>query len=146
MREADLQRLLEKGLFFQWLIYPHLYPSFLSHTCSVFQIAPSANPYQHFLSYQSYLVSDPNSSLRQGDVVRIAHGWRTSQHIKHVVTEIVAPWGPPIEERPKILSEEERMEIRLKKRAAKLERRQQRREKGKVGEAEPEGKAREGGN
>ena len=37
------------------------------------------------------------------------------------------------------------MEIRMKKRAAKLERRQQRREKSKSGEAEPEGKVREGG-
>ena len=33
----------------------------------------------------------------------------------------------------------------MKKRAAKLERRQQRREKGKVHEAGPEGNAREGG-
>lgn len=77
--------------------------------------------------------------------MRIASGWRTSHRIKHVVTEIVAPWGPPIEERPKILSEEERMDIRMQKRAAKLDRRKQRREKGIVGEAEPEGKAREGG-
>ena len=57
----------------------------------------------------------------------------------------MAPWGPPIEERPKVLSEEERMDIRMKKRAAKLEKRKQRSTKGIVGEAEPKGKAREGG-
>lgn len=62
-----------------------------------------------------------------------------------MVTEIVAPWGPPIEERPKVLSDEERMDIKNTKRAAKLERRKQRREKGIVGEAECEGKEREGG-
>ena len=61
------------------------------------------------------------------------------------MTEIVAPWGPPIDERPTVLNEEERMEIRMKKRAAKLERRAQRRTQGVKGEPEPEGKAREGG-
>lgn len=109
------------------------------------RLTPYANPSQHFLEYKSHLVADPNSSLRQGDVVRIAHGWRTSRRIVHVITEIVAPWGPPIEERPKVLSDEERMDIKLTKRAAKLERRKQRRDKDIVGEAEPQGKVREGG-
>lgn len=44
-----------------------------------------------------------------------------------------------------MLSNEERMDIRMTKRAAKLERRKQRREKGIVGEPEAEGRAREGG-
>ncbi len=56
-------------------------------------------------------------------MVKIAAGWRVSRHIKHVVTEIVAPWGPSIDERPRILSEAERLEIKRKKREAKLERR-----------------------
>ncbi len=109
------------------------------------RIYTHANSSQHFLEYQSHLVADPNSSLRQGDVVRIVQGLRTSRRIQHVVTEIVAPWGPPIEERPKVLSDEERMDIRTTKRAAKLERRKLRREKGTIGEVEPEGKMREGG-
>jgi hypothetical protein len=44
-----------------------------------------------------------------------------------------------------VLSDEERMDMKTTKRAAKLERRKQRREKGISGEAEPEGKARKGG-
>ena len=67
-------------------------------------------PLQYFLTHNSYLVSDPNDSLRIGDVVKITDEKRVSRHIKHVVTEIVAPWGPAIEERPKVLSAEERYE------------------------------------
>jgi len=44
-----------------------------------------------------------------------------------------------------VLSDEERMDLKTTKKAAKLERRRQRREKGISGEAEPEGKAKEGG-
>lgn len=44
-----------------------------------------------------------------------------------------------------MLSNEERMDIKMTKRAAKLERRKQRREKGVVGETESEGREREGG-
>ncbi|KAL9006370.1 MAG: hypothetical protein Q9188_000844 [Gyalolechia gomerana] len=79
---------------------------------------------KHFTAYQSHLVSDPNSSLREGDVVRIAPRWRTSKHIRHVVTEIVAPWGPPVEERPPIPNREEMAEERRMKREAKMERRE----------------------
>ncbi|KAL8812603.1 MAG: hypothetical protein Q9223_001150 [Gallowayella weberi] len=62
---------------------------------------------KHYTAYQSHLVSDPNSSLRTGDVVRIAARPPASKHIRHVVTEIVAPWGPPAEERPPIPTLEE---------------------------------------
>ncbi|KAI4213447.1 MAG: hypothetical protein LQ351_003947 [Letrouitia transgressa] len=81
---------------------------------------------KHFLTYPSYLVADPNSSLRTGDVVRIATTWQVSKHIKHVVTEIVAPWGPPIEERPPIPSAEAREEERRSKKEAKLARKAKR--------------------
>lgn len=81
---------------------------------------------KHFTAYESHLVSDPNSSLREGDVVRIAPGWRTSKHIRHVVTEIVAPWGPPVEERPPIPKLEELTEEKRMKREAKLERKEAR--------------------
>lgn len=63
---------------------------------------------KQFLTYQNHLVSDPNDSIRTGDVVKIARVRRISGHIQHVVTEIVAPWGPKIEERPPIMSLEER--------------------------------------
>lgn len=49
-----------------------------------------------------------------------------SKHIKHVVTEIVAPWGPPIEERPPIPSAGEREEERRSKKEAKLARKAKR--------------------
>jgi len=69
-------------------------------------------------------------------VVRIAGAWRVSKHIRHVVTEIVAPWGPGIEERPRVLSEVERVEMRTRKREGKVERRRGRKgeEGGEVAE------------
>ncbi|KAL9000833.1 MAG: hypothetical protein Q9169_000587 [Polycauliona sp. 2 TL-2023] len=57
---------------------------------------------QHYTSHQSHLVSDPNSSLRTGDVVRIAARPPLSKHIRHVVTDILAPWGLTASERPPI--------------------------------------------
>ncbi|KAL8974325.1 MAG: hypothetical protein Q9197_001445 [Variospora fuerteventurae] len=77
---------------------------------------------KHFTAHQSHLVSDPNSSLREGDVVRIAPGWRASKHIRHVVTEIVAPWGPALEERPPVPSMAALAEERRAKHEAKRER------------------------
>lgn len=74
---------------------------------------------KHFPSEQTYLVADPNSSLVEGDVVRIASGWRTSKSIRHVVTSIVAPFGEPVENRPPILSEEQRMQLRIRERLLK---------------------------
>lgn len=68
--------------------------------------------------------------------MRIAGAWRVSKHIRHVVTEIVAPWGPGIEERPRVLSEVERVEMRTRKREGKVERRRGRKgeEGGEVAE------------
>ncbi|KAF2244710.1 nucleic acid-binding protein [Trematosphaeria pertusa] len=74
---------------------------------------------KHFPSEQTYLVADPNNSLVEGDVVRIASGWRTSKSIRHVVTSIVAPFGSPVEDRTPVLTEEQRMEIRIKERLLK---------------------------
>ena len=89
------------------------------------------------MSYQNYLISDPRSSLRAGDVVKIAAERQVSRHIKHVVTEIVVPWGPSIEERPPVMSEEERMAIWRGKKEAKMER-QKARETGATGESRQE--------
>ncbi|KAI4119933.1 MAG: hypothetical protein LQ345_000192 [Seirophora villosa] len=82
---------------------------------------------KHFTAHQSHLVADPNSSLREGDVVRIAPGFRASKHIRHVVTEIVAPWGPAVEDRPPIprieaLAEESRAKHQAKKEKRRAER------------------------
>lgn len=45
-----------------------------------------------------------------------------------MVVEILAPWGPAIEERPPVLTEAERLKIREEKRAKKVERRRLKRE------------------
>lgn len=45
-----------------------------------------------------------------------------------MVVEILAPWGPAIEERPSVLTEAERVKVREEKRAKKVERRRMRRE------------------
>lgn len=45
-----------------------------------------------------------------------------------MVLEILAPWGPAIEERPNVLSEVERQRILTEKRERKLERRKKGRE------------------
>ncbi|KAI1656127.1 nucleic acid-binding protein [Daldinia decipiens] len=74
------------------------------------------------------LVHDPANSVRQGDVIAIQPSWRVSKHVRHVVKHIIAPYGPPIEDRPSVPTLEERVAKRADKRAAKLERRALRRE------------------
>ncbi|MCJ1274130.1 hypothetical protein MMC21_001925 [Puttea exsequens] len=112
-----------------------IYNSFLKKACSPSQsnIFPNSHLLQQFLTYQNHLVSDPTSSLRTGDVVKIVHERRVSRHIKHTVLEIVAPWGPGIDERPPILSVEERERLRREKKEAKTARK---RDKGRIAEAE----------
>ncbi|CZR57591.1 related to ribosomal protein [Phialocephala subalpina] len=77
----------------------------------------------HFNRTSHLLVHDPASSLRIGDIISISPGWRASKHVHHVVNSILAPFGDPIEARPKVPSEEERLAMREEKRAAKEERR-----------------------
>ncbi|ODM22932.1 hypothetical protein SI65_00521 [Aspergillus cristatus] len=75
----------------------------------------------------NYLVSDPHNSLREGDVIEFSSGFPKSRTVHHVVERIIAPFGSAIEERPPVMSREEREAVREKKRAAKWERREQRR-------------------
>ncbi|KAM5352137.1 hypothetical protein ACJ41O_004860 [Fusarium nematophilum] len=81
-----------------------------------------------FADPKHYLVHDPHSSLRTGDVVAIVPGWPTSQHKRHVVKHIIAPYGTPIEERPPVPTLEERIAEREAKKATKDERRAARRQ------------------
>ena len=67
---------------------------------------------------------DPNNSLRTGDVVAIVAGWRVSKTVRHVVQHIVKPAGVPIEERPAIPTEAERVARRDAAKAAKDQRRE----------------------
>ncbi|KAI1411498.1 nucleic acid-binding protein [Hypoxylon sp. FL1857] len=78
---------------------------------------------KYFKEPRFKLVHDPRNSLRQGDVVAITPSWRVSQHVRHVVKHIIAPYGDPIDERPPIPTLEERLAEVAAKRAAKDERR-----------------------
>lgn len=78
----------------------------------------------------NFLVSDPRNSLREGDVIEFSSGFPKSRNVHHVVERIVAPFGSGIEERPPVMSREEREAVREQKRAAKWERREKRFENG----------------
>ncbi|KAH7197746.1 uncharacterized protein B0J16DRAFT_409334 [Fusarium flagelliforme] len=81
-----------------------------------------------FADPKHYLVHDPNSSLRTGDVVSIVPGWPTSQHKRHVIKEIIAAHGVPAHKRPPVPTMEERIAEYEAKKAAKDERRAARRQ------------------
>ncbi|RCI11070.1 hypothetical protein L249_7463 [Ophiocordyceps polyrhachis-furcata BCC 54312] len=66
-----------------------------------------------FSDPKHYLVHDPKSSLRTGDVVSI----------RHVIKQIIAPFGTPINERPPVPTLEERIAEREAKKVAKDKRR-----------------------
>lgn len=74
-----------------------------------------------------YLVSDPQNSLRQGDVIEFSSGARKSRHVHHVVERIITPFAVPIEERPAVLSREERELERERRWADKYIRRESKR-------------------
>jgi small subunit ribosomal protein S17 len=80
-------------------------------------------PLQKFSRPTTLLVHDPRSSLREGDIITITSGWRASKHVHHVVSSIIAPFGEPIEARPAVPSEEERIAEREARYRAKEERR-----------------------
>ena len=77
-----------------------------------------------FKIHPSYLLHDPNNSVRTGDVVRFQRFPvpTPSKRIRHMVTEIVTAYGPRLDERLPLLSEEEREE-RLKEVVERRERR-----------------------
>ncbi|GAT22832.1 hypothetical protein RIB2604_01602480 [Aspergillus luchuensis] len=87
----------------------------------------------------NYLVSDPRNSLREGDVIEFSSGYPKSRNVRHVVERIIAPFGSAIEDRPAVLTREERDAERAAKRAAKWERREARRAEAGVSESEGKG-------
>lgn len=52
-----------------------------------------------FRQPEVHMVHDPTDILVEGDVVRIASGWRTSKSKRHVVVDVVAAYGTRIEDR-----------------------------------------------
>lgn len=79
-----------------------------------------------------YLVSDPQNSLREGDVIEFSSGARKSRHVHHVVERIITPFSVPVEARPPVLSREERESERERRWADKYVRRESRRLGGQV--------------
>ncbi|KAF3763735.1 nucleic acid-binding protein, partial [Cryphonectria parasitica EP155] len=77
---------------------------------------------KYFKKPESHLVHDPNNSVRTGDVVEIVSGWRSSKRKRFVVNRIIAPFGPPVEERPPVPTQQEREAAHAVKRGKKLER------------------------
>lgn len=71
-------------------------------------------------------------------MVAIKPGWRTSRTKRHVVKHIIAPAGTPIEERPPVPTEEERIAEYEAKKKAKDERRAARKEAQNTGAAKSE--------
>ncbi|KAF2422459.1 nucleic acid-binding protein, partial [Tothia fuscella] len=65
------------------------------------------------------LVSDPTESTREGDVVSIQSGLRTSPKVNHVVSDIIAPMGPPLSQRPRLPTPEERMAAMIARKEAR---------------------------
>ncbi|KAL4808267.1 hypothetical protein BDV18DRAFT_134550 [Aspergillus unguis] len=81
---------------------------------------------KNFPKVTRFKVSDPRNSLREGDVIEFSSGSRTGRTVHHVVERIIAPFAEAIEERPPVMSREERAAIHAEKRAAKWARREQR--------------------
>ncbi|KAJ5259517.1 hypothetical protein N7478_012498 [Penicillium angulare] len=71
-----------------------------------------------------YLVSDPRNSLRKGDVVEFSSGAPKSRRVHHVIERIITPFEVPIEDRPAVLSREERQQEREGRWAEKYLRRE----------------------
>ncbi|MCJ1307758.1 hypothetical protein MMC25_001406 [Agyrium rufum] len=85
---------------------------------------------KHFRTYPTTHVADPSGSLRTGDTVRITPPMGGIADL----IEILAPWGPPLEDRPQIpgVTELER------RRREKKEQRDLRKERRIMGEVEGE--------
>lgn len=77
---------------------------------------------QYYNEPYNVKVSDPTDAVREGDVITMVSGWRVSTSCRHVVTNIVAPFGDPLHKRPALLSEEERLAIRAERNRKKDER------------------------
>ncbi|KAK4979406.1 hypothetical protein LTR28_005003 [Elasticomyces elasticus] len=74
-----------------------------------------------FSTPTNYLVHDPNSSTNEGDIVSLTP-LRTSKHVHHVISAIIAPFGKPVEERPPVPTAGEREKAYRVKRTKKFQR------------------------
>lgn len=83
--------------------------------------------FQNFNSNTNKLVHDPKNSIRKGDVISIRPHY-ASKHARHIVHEIISPFGTPIADRPSLPTAEDMQAAVDAKRAAKAERRTLRRQ------------------
>ncbi|KAJ2904656.1 uncharacterized protein MKZ38_007492 [Zalerion maritima] len=78
---------------------------------------------KNFKVPKQHLVHDPLNSLRLGDVLAIQPGWRVSRRKRHVVSRLILPAsGTPLEDRPPVPTEDERVAERDRKSAEKKDR------------------------
>jgi Ribosomal protein S17 len=49
-------------------------------------------------------VHDHKDSCEIGDIIKLRSNWRVSKYIRHVITEVVTPFGKPLQERPAVPS------------------------------------------
>ncbi|KAI7976995.1 hypothetical protein EIK77_002505 [Talaromyces pinophilus] len=68
----------------------------------------------------TYLVHDPRNSLREGDVIEFSSGAPRAPSVRHVVERIISPFGSAVEDRPAVMTREEREEEMVAKRMTKL--------------------------
>lgn len=77
---------------------------------------------QYFYRDAKMLVNDPTEALCEGDVIRMMPELH-SKRVKHTVSEIVAPFSKPISERPPLLTQQQREEMKERERIDKIRRR-----------------------
>jgi small subunit ribosomal protein S17 len=85
----------------------------------LFENSVNAKWVQYYATPYNVLVSDPTDAAREGDVVSIQAGYRASKHVHHVIADIVAPMGPPLSQRPHLMTEAERIAALIAKREAR---------------------------
>ena len=117
------------------LSYPFPFSSTpATSTGPLFRLLLRLSAHQYFMLHPSYLITDPRNSTRAGDIVKFALWpyYRGSKRVKHIVTEIVSPFGPRLDERPAVPTEEDReamvrtMEERVaEKRQARMRRKRE---------------------
>ncbi|KAI9655048.1 MAG: hypothetical protein M1831_005008 [Alyxoria varia] len=109
-------------------------------TVTVRLIKPEWNKHirKYYYKPQNVLVNDPNNSLIEGDIVALARE-RHSRRVFHTVKSVIAPFSKPLDERPPILTEEQREQIQDEKRRQKVERRAMRGVSSAVEEAKRRG-------
>lgn len=93
---------------------------------------------RHYNEHPTFMVSDPADSLREGDIVRFAP-WPKTKKVRHVVTDLMVPFGPPADERPAVTGLEELVRRKQEQHAREWEKKQARKRAVRAEQAGEEG-------